>query len=69
VDRAPCKIIPFPGRRVDEKPAFPLRLAAIVVAALVAGKALQALPAPRHAAPAAAPDTLDLPMPPAVPGR
>ncbi|MNT79265.1 hypothetical protein D3C72_2185820 [compost metagenome] len=68
-DRAQRKIIPFPGRRVDDTPAFPLRLMAMVVAALMAGQALQVLLAPRHAEPAALPDAIDLPMPPAMPGR
>lgn len=68
-DRAQRKIIPFPGRRVDERPAMPLRLMALVIAALMAGQALQVMQASRRAEPAALPDAIDLPVPPALPGR
>ncbi|MNS35033.1 hypothetical protein D3C72_671750 [compost metagenome] len=68
-DRTPRKIIPFPGRRVDEKPAFPLRLAAIVIAALLAGQTLQVLQTAGRVEPVAMPDAIDMPVLPAIPGR
>ncbi len=68
-DRAQRKIIPFPGRRVDDKPAMPLRLMAMVIAALMAGQTLQVMQASPRAEPAASSDAIDLPMPPAMPSR